>query len=219
MQKNVDEVSKKTDGEVGYIHIPDMGREGLNEFTKQYFPQLKKKGLIVDVRGNGGGFVSPLVIERLRRALVMIEIARNGTPQTNPPQTFVGPMVTLINEFSASDGDIFPYRFKAMGLGKLIGKRTWGGVVGIRNPLPLTDGGQLFRPEFAPYSKDGKDWVIEGHGVDPDIVVDNDPAKEFKGEDEQLDRAIQEIQNDLKTKRYDLPPVPPFPNRNPVKGS
>ena len=149
VQKNVDDVSKKTGGEVGYIHIPDMGQDGLNEFTKQYFPQIRKKALIVDVRGNGGGFVSPLVIERLRRALVMIEMARNGMPQTNPPQTFVGPMVTLTNEFSASDGDIFPYRFKAMGLGKLIGKRTWGGVVGIRNPLPLTDGGQLFRPEFA----------------------------------------------------------------------
>ncbi len=217
VQKNVDEVSKKTNGEVGYIHIPDMGQEGLNEFTKQYFPQIRKKGLIVDVRGNGGGFVSPLVIERLRRALVMIEIARNGTPQTNPSQTFLGPMVALCNEFSASDGDIFPYRFKAMGLGKLIGKRTWGGVVGIRNPLPLTDGGQLFRPEFAPYSKDGKGWVIEGHGVDPDIVVDNDPAKEFKGEDQQLNRAIEEIQSDLKTKRYDIPPVPPYPNRNPAK--
>jgi tricorn protease len=218
VQKNVDDVSKKTNGEVGYIHIPDMGREGLNEFTKQYFPQIKKKALIVDVRGNGGGFVSPLVIERLRRALVMIEMSRNGTPQTNPSQTFVGPMVALCNEFSASDGDIFPYRFKAMGLGKLIGKRTWGGVVGIRNPLPLSDGGQLFRPEFAPYSKDGKDWVIEGHGVDPDIVVDNDPAREFRGEDQQLDRAIQEIQEELKTKRYDLPPVPPYPNRNPAKG-
>ena len=217
VQKNVDEVSKKTNGEVGYIHIPDMEQEGLNEFTKQYFPQIRKKGLIVDVRGNGGGFVSPLVIERLRRALVMIEIARNGTPQTNPSQTFLGPIVALCNEFSASDGDIFPYRFKAMGLGKLIGKRTWGGVVGIRNPLPLTDGGQLFRPEFAPYSKDGKGWVIEGHGVDPDIVVDNDPAKEFKGEDQQLNRAIEEIQSDLKTKRYDIPPVPPYPNRNPAK--
>jgi tricorn protease len=217
VRKNVDEVSKKTNGEVGYIHIPDMGQGGLNEFTKQYFPQIKKKALIVDVRGNGGGFVSPLVIERLRRALVLIGIARNGTPQTNPPQTFVGPMVTLCNEFSASDGDLFPYRFKAMGLGKLIGKRTWGGVVGIRNPLPLTDGGQLFRPEFAPYSKDGKDWVIEGKGVDPDIVVDNDPAKEFKGEDQQLDKAIEEIQNELKTKRFDLPPVPPYPNRNPAK--
>ncbi len=217
VQKNVDDVSKKTNGEVGYIHIPDMGQGGLNEFTKQYFPQIKKKGLIVDVRGNGGGFVSPLVIERLRRALVMIEIARNGTPQTNPGQTFVGPMVALCNEFSASDGDIFPFRFKAMGLGKLIGKRTWGGVVGIRNPLPLTDGGQLFRPEFAPYAKDGKDWVIEGHGVDPDIVVDNDPAKEFKGEDQQLDRAIQEVQAEMKANPYQLPPVPPYPNRNPNK--
>jgi len=219
VKKNVDEVSKKTNGEVGYIHIPDMGQGGLNEFTKQYFPQIKKKALIVDVRGNGGGFVSPLVIERLRRTLLMIGIARNGTPQTNPPQTFVGPMVTLCNEFSASDGDLFPFRFKAMGLGKLIGKRTWGGVVGIRNPLPLTDGGQIFRPEFAPYSKDGKDWIIEGKGVEPDIVVDNDPAKEFKGEDQQLERAIQEIQTELKTKRFDLPPVPPFPDRNPAKGN
>ncbi|HJX25783.1 MAG TPA: S41 family peptidase, partial [Chthoniobacterales bacterium] len=218
VQKNIDEVSKKTGGEVGYVHIPDMGQPGLNEFTKLYFPQIRKKALIVDVRGNGGGFVSPLVIERLRRALVMVEMSRNGVPQTNPPQTFTGPMVTLIDEFSASDGDIFPYRFKAMGLGKLIGKRTWGGVIGIRNPLPLVDGGQFFKPEFAPYSKDGKGWVIEGHGVDPDIVVDNDPAKEFRGEDQQLDRAIQEIQEELKTKRYDLPPIPPYPNRNPANG-
>jgi tricorn protease len=217
VQKNVDEVNKKTNGQVGYIHIPDMGQEGLNEFTKQYFPQIRKKGLIVDVRGNGGGFVSPLVIDRLRRSLVMVEIARNGTPQTNPPLTFLGPMVALCNEFSASDGDIFPYRFKSNGLGKLIGKRTWGGVVGIRNALPLTDGGQLNRPEFAPFSKDGKEWVIEGHGVDPDIVVDNDPSKEFHGEDQQLDRAIEEIQKDMKTKGYSLPPgPPPYPNRNPT---
>lgn len=219
VQKNIDEVAKKTGGEVGYVHIPDMGRPGLNQFTKLYFPQIRKKGLIVDVRGNGGGFVSPLVIERLRRALIMVEIARNGTPQTNPPQTFVGPMVALCDEFSASDGDIFPYRFKSLGLGKLIGKRTWGGVIGIRDPLPLTDGGLFFKPEFAPYSKEGKNWVIEGHGVDPDIVVDNDPAKEFHGEDQQLDRAVQEIQEELKTKRYNLPPVPPYPNRNPSSGS
>ena len=219
VQKNINEVTKKTDGRVGYIHIPDMGEPGLSQFTKLYFPQIRKKALIVDVRGNGGGFVSPLVIERLRRALVMVEIARNGMPQTNPPQTFVGPMVALIDEFSASDGDIFPFRFKAMGLGKLIGKRTWGGVIGIREPLPLSDGGQLFKPEFAPYSKDGKSWIIEGHGVDPDIVVDNDPAKEFHGEDQQLDKAIEEIQTELKAKSYELPPVPPFPNRNPTPGS
>ncbi len=216
VQKNIDYVNKKTGGEVGYLHIPDMGQPGLNEFTKLYFPQIRKHALIVDVRGNGGGFVSPLVIERLRRALIMVGIARNGVPQTDPPQTFVGPMVTLTNEFSASDGDIFPYRFKALGLGKLIGKRTWGGVIGIRESLPLADGGQFFKPEFAPYSKDGKQWIVEGRGVDPDIVVDNDPGKEFKGEDQQLDRAIQEIQEELKTKRYELPPPPPWPNRNPA---
>jgi tricorn protease len=219
VQRNIDEVAKKTGGQVGYVHIPDMGQPGLNEFTKLYFPQIRKKALIVDVRGNGGGFVSPLVIERLRRALVMIGMARNGVPGTDPPQTFTGPMVALIDEFSASDGDIFPFRFKTLGLGKLIGKRTWGGVVGIRDPLPLTDGGNLFKPEFAPYSKEGKGWIIEGHGVDPDIFVDNDPAKEFRGEDQQLDRAIQEMQGELKTKRYDLPPIPPYPDRNPAKGS
>jgi tricorn protease len=216
VQKNIDYVNKKTGGEVGYLHIPDMGRPGLDDFTKLYFPQIRKHALIVDVRGNGGGFVSPLVIERLRRALVMVGIARNAMPQTDPPQTFVGPMVTLTNEFSASDGDIFPYRFKALGLGKLIGKRTWGGVIGIRESLLLADGGQFFRPEFGLYSKDGKQWIVEGHGVDPDIVVDNDPGKEFKGEDQQLDRAIQEIQEELKTKRYELPPPPPWPNRNPA---
>jgi len=217
VQKNIDYVNRKTNGEVGYLHIPDMGRPGLDEFTKLYFPQIRKHALIVDVRGNGGGFVSPLVIERLRRALVMVGIARNGMPQTDPPQTFTGPMVTLINEYSASDGDIFPYRFKTLGLGKLIGKRTWGGVIGIRDSLPLVDGGQFFKPEFAPYSKDGKQWIVEGHGVDPDIVVDNDPTKEFKGEDQQLDRAIQEILDELKTKRYELPTPPPWPDRNPAR--
>jgi len=213
VQKNMDYVNKKTNGDIGYIHIPDMGQPGLNEFTKLYFPQIRKHALIVDVRGNGGGFVSPLVAERLRRAFLMIGIARNGVPLTDPPQAFTGPMVTLCNEFSASDGDIFPYRFKALGLGKLIGKRTWGGVVGIRQSLPIVDGGQFLKPEFALYSKDGKEWIIEGHGVDPDIVVDNDPGKEFKGEDQQLDRGIQELQDELKTKRYDFPSPPPWPNR------
>ena len=219
VQKNIAYVTKKTNGDVGYLHIPDMGRPGLNEFTKLYFPQIRKHALIVDVRGNGGGFVSPLVLERLRRAFVMVGIARNGMPQPDPAHAFMGPMVTLINEFSASDGDIFPFRFKTLGLGKLIGKRTWGGVVGIRNSLPLVDGGNFFKPEFALYSKDGKEWIIEGHGVDPDIVVDNDPAKEFHGEDQQLDRGIQQIEEELKTKRYELPPAPPYPDRNPAKAT
>ena len=129
VQKNIDYVSKKTGGQVAYLHIPDMGKPGLNEFTKLYFPQIHKRALIVDVRGNGGGFVSPMVIERLRRALVMVEMSRNSTvPQTNPPQTFIGPMDALMDEFSASDGDIFPVPLQDAGPGQtdrqtLVGRR------------------------------------------------------------------------------------------------
>jgi len=213
VQHNIDYVNQKTGGKVGYVHLPDMGFDGLNEFTKHFFPQLRKKALIIDIRSNGGGFVSPMIIERLRRELTMIETTRYGTPEPDPDDMIVGPKVTLMDEFSASDGDIFPYRFKTLGLGKLIGKRTWGGVVGIRETLPLVDGGFLNRPEFAPYSKDGH-WIIEGHGVDPDIVVDNDPAREFRGEDQQLDKAIEVILDELKTQEVNLPPVPPYPIRN-----
>ena len=118
VQKNIDYVSKKTGGQVGYLHIPDMGKPGLNEFTKLYFPQIHKDALIVDVRGNGGGYVSPLVIERLRRALVMVEMSRNSTPTANPAQTFIGPMDALMDEFSASDGDIFPLPVQDAGVGQ-----------------------------------------------------------------------------------------------------
>jgi tricorn protease len=213
VKHNTDYVTQKTGGDVGYIHIPDMGFEGLDEFAKHFYPQLRKKALIIDDRGNGGGFVSPMIIERLSRQLVMIEKARNATPTTNPNDMQLGPKVVLMDEFSASDGDIFPYRFKTDGLGKLIGKRSWGGVVGIRGTLPIVDGGFLNKPEFAPYAKDGKDWPIEGHGVEPDIVVDNDPAKEFSGVDQQLDRAIEEVLLELKTSGQSLPPPPPYPDR------
>jgi len=211
VEKNIAYVSSKTDGNVGYLHIPDMGPEGLNEFVRRFYPQLTRNALIVDVRGNGGGNVSPMIIERLNREIVMITVARNGMPFPNPVGQLLGPKVTLLNEYSASDGDLFPYRFRAAGLGKLVGKRSWGGVVGITGSLPLIDGGTLMRPEFAPYAADGKSWVIEGHGVEPDIVVDNDPAREFRGEDQQLDKAIETILEELKTKTVTLPPVPPFP--------
>jgi tricorn protease len=212
VQKNTDYVTRKTDGKVGYLHIPDMGPEGLNEFVKHYYPQLGKKALIIDDRGNGGGNVSPQIIERLHRELIMIRVARGGQPAPNPGGTFLGPMVTLVNEFSASDGDIFPYRFKALKMGLLIGKRTWGGIVGIRGTLPFVDGGTLNKPEFhSGYSPDGKQWLVEGRGVEPDIVVDNDPAREFRGEDQQLDRAIAHLLEELKTKEVNLPPPPPWP--------
>jgi tricorn protease len=213
VQTNVKKVNDATGGKVGYVHVPDMQVTGLNEFAKQFYPQISKKALIIDVRGNGGGNVSPMLIERLRREAVMIDIARNGTPHTDPQAMIYGPMVCLMNEFSASDGDLFPYRFKQHKLGPLIGKRSWGGVVGIRGALPLLDAGYLNRPEFSRYDLEGKKWIIEGYGVDPDIVVDNDPAKENAGEDEQLNRAIKVILEELKTKEKTIPPAPPTPKK------
>lgn len=211
VRKNYEAVTKATGGRAGYIHIPDMGVPGLNEFAAQYYPQVGREAIIVDVRGNGGGNVSPMIIERLRRELVMVDIARNGSPQTNPGALILGPKVALADEYSASDGDLFTYRFKAYKLGPVVGKRTWGGVVGIRGTLPFLDGGFVNRPEFSRYDTAGKQWVIEGHGVDPDIEVDNDPAREFAGEDQQLARAIEEIQKALKAHPVELPKAPPLP--------
>jgi tricorn protease len=213
VQKTIKYVSDKTGGKVGYLHVPEMLTNGLNEFSRHFYPQVAKKGLIIDVRGNGGGNVSPMLIERLRRQVVQMRIARNTVPQPDPQAAVHGPKVCLMNEFSASDGDLFPFQFKQYGLGKLIGKRSWGGVVGIRGTLPLLDGGTLNRPEFSRFDVEGKEWIIEGKGVEPDLVVDNDPAKEYAGEDQQLDAAIAHIMEELKTKELKIPAVPPYPKR------
>ncbi|HKI77200.1 MAG TPA: PDZ domain-containing protein [Ignavibacteriaceae bacterium] len=212
VEGNIEKVNKATNGEVGYIHIPDMGVAGLNEFVKHYYPQLLKKGLIIDVRSNGGGNVSPMIIEKLRRQAVMIDIARNSAPGYDPGGMQVGPKVALADEFSASDGDIFTYRFKHDKIGPVIGKRTWGGVVGIRGSLPLMDGGYLMKPEFSRYDLEGKKWIMEGHGVEPDIVVYNDPAKVFEGKDDQLDKAIEVIKEKLKNETPKIPSPPPYPD-------
>jgi tricorn protease len=211
VNENIEKVSKATNGRVGYVHIPDMGVEGLNEFIKYYYPQLEKEALIVDVRGNAGGFVSQIIIENLRRIASMITIARNTKPAVDPDGTLYGPMTLLCDEFSASDGDIVTYRFKNYHLGKVIGKRTWGGVTGIRGTLPFLDGGTLNKPEFSRYDLEGKEWIIEGVGVEPDIVVDNDPYLEFTGTDQQLNKAIEVILQDLKTQGKKIPDHPPYP--------
>lgn len=213
VQGNIKKVAEATGGKVGYLHIPDMQQTGLNEFAKHYYPQLKKQALIIDVRGNGGGNVSPMIIERLRRKAAMIGISRNAAPRVDPDGTFVGPMACLLNEYSASDGDIFSYRFRHNKLGPLIGKRSWGGVVGIRGSLPLLDGGTLSKPEFSRYDLAGKEWVMENVGVSPDIVVDNDPAREYAGDDQQLDRAIEVLLAELKQNPPKPVTTPPFPKR------
>ncbi|MDR1897300.1 MAG: PDZ domain-containing protein [Prevotellaceae bacterium] len=215
VQSNIDKVNKATNGEVGYIHIPDMGAEGLNEFVKYYYPQLNKKALIIDDRGNGGGNVSPMIVERLRRELALLTAPRNGRPGIKPDGAMVGPKILLVDSYSASDGDLFPYQFKYYKLGKVVGVRTWGGVVGIRGTLPIIDGGSLNRPEFAHLDAEGKQFVIEGYGVDPDVVVDNDPAKEYAGEDQQLNKAIELILQELKANPVNVPDkFPPYPDKS-----
>ncbi len=207
---NRDKVTKATGGRVGYIHIPDMGANGIREFIKWYYPQLQKEALIVDVRANGGGNVSRMLIERLRRKVLALSYSRTSDAATTYPDgTFIGPMVALLDGNSASDGDIFPAMFREAGLGQLIGKRSWGGVVGITNRGQLIDGGSVNVPETGFANKNGE-WIIEGYGVDPDIEVDNDPQSVINGKDPQLERAITEITAKLK-QPVKLPgkPAPP----------
>jgi tricorn protease len=208
IQDNIRKVSEATGGKVGYIYIPDMGVEGLNEFSRYFYPQLDKEGLIIDDRANGGGNVSPMILERLAREPYRLTMSRGSSRIGKIPDAVqVGPKVCLINKYSASDGDLFPWGFRALGLGKLIGTRTWGGIVGISGSLPFIDGTDLRVPFFTSYDPETGDWIIENHGVDPDIFVDNDPIREWNGEDQQLNRAIEEIMKDLKN-RKPLPGVP-----------
>jgi tricorn protease len=207
IQNNIAKVDKASNGKIGYIYIPDMGPEGLNEFARYFYPQLDKEGLIIDDRANGGGNVSPMILERLAREPYRMTMYRGSTRNgTIPDAVQVGPKVCLINKYSASDGDLFPWGFRALGLGKLIGTRTWGGIVGISGSLPFMDGTDIRVPFFTSYNMQGE-WIIENHGVDPDISIDNDPVKEWNGEDEQLDRAIEEVMKELKN-RKPLPKTP-----------
>jgi tricorn protease len=211
-RKKVEELSG---GRIGYLHIPDMGANGIREFIKYYYPQLDKEGLVVDVRANGGGNVSRMLIERLRRKLLAVGYPRTvdeGNPY--PDGVFLGPMVAILDGNSASDGDIFPAMFKEAGLGPLVGKRSWGGVVGISGRGPLIDGGGVSVPEFG-FANTKGEWVIEGYGVDPDIEVDNEPKDVIAGKDAQLERAVQEVLTRMKGKTFKLPPRAPAPVKTP----
>lgn len=207
VKNNIEKVDKASGGKIGYIYIPDMGVDGLNEFAKYFYPQLDKEGLIIDDRANGGGNVSPMILERLAREPYRMTMRRGSTRNgTVPDAVLVGPKVCLINKYSASDGDLFPWGFRALKLGKLIGTRTWGGIVGITASLPFIDGTDVRVPFFTSYDMNGN-WMVENEGVEPDILIDNDPVKEWNGEDEQLNQAIEEVMKELKN-RKPLPKTP-----------
>ncbi len=213
VEANRRKVEQATDGRVGYIFLPDMGGEGLNQFAESFFPQIRREGLIIDVRYNGGGFVSEMILERLRRVLAGMSSSRNAGDYTYPGGVLYGHMVCIADQYSASDGDYFPYYFRQYGLGPIVGKRTWGGVVGIRNFTRLVDNGYVTTPEFAPFNIESE-WVMENYGVDPDIQVDNLPNLVIQGRDPQLEKAIEIISRKIEEEPRKLPERPPYPVRD-----
>jgi len=212
IERNRAHVEKQTGGRVGYIYVPDTGINGQNDLVRQFVGQRGKDALIIDERWNGGGQIPTRFIELLNRPLTNYWARRDHADWAWPPDAHFGPKVMLINGLAGSGGDAFPWYFRQAGLGKLVGTRTWGGLIGISGYPPLVDGATVTAPSFAFYEKDGS-WGVEGHGVDPDIEVLDDPALMVNGRDPQLDTAIKVVMDELKRNPPPAPKRPPYPNR------
>jgi tricorn protease len=193
-----------------FLLRPGDPTRGIQEFTKQYYPQSDKDGLIVDERFNGGGFIPDFFVERLRRVTWAYWSTRDGDDFRTPATAIDGPKCILINQYAGSGGDAFPHYFRLAGVGPIIGKRTWGGLVGISHDLPLMDGGSVTMPDFGMWDAKSGQWVIENHGVDPDIEVENPPDALVAGHDPQLERGIQYCMEQLKSHPPQKPPRPKY---------
>ena len=213
IENNRKMVEEKTSGRVGYIFVTNTGRPGQNDLVRQFFGQLDKDALIIDERWNGGGQIPTRFIELLNRPVTNYWARRDGRDWIWPPDSHQGPKCMLINGMSGSGGDMFPALFKMNKIGKLIGRRTWGGLVGISGNPSMIDGTSVTAPTFAYYEKDGT-WGIEGHGVDPDIEVIDDPAKMQNGGDPQLETAIKHMLDELEKDPYKAPNRPKYPDRS-----
>ncbi|MBI5709833.1 MAG: PD40 domain-containing protein [Candidatus Eisenbacteria bacterium] len=212
VERNRAYVEQATGGQVGYLHIPDMGENGLREFARGFHAQHLKQALVIDERYNGGGFVGDMIVDRMERQLWAITLPREGKVGRNPEGVFRGHYALLINENTGSNGEYFAEAIKLRGLAKSFGMRTWGGAVGIEVHQPLVDGGTCTPPQFAAYDLQRR-WVIEGHGVDPDVEVQNLPGDVLRGKDAQLDAAIAYLRERLAAQPMALPPPPAYPNK------
>jgi tricorn protease len=219
VERNRAYVDEMTSGRVGYVYVPDTGVNGQNNLFRQFYGQTGKQALIIDERWNGGGQIPTRFIELLKRPVVNYWARRDGNDWIWPPDAHHGPKVMLINGLAGSGGDAFPSYFRQAGLGKLIGTRTWGGLVGISGNPGLIDGGNVTAPTFGYYKLDGN-WGIEGHGVDPDIEVVDDPAKMVgyyhgpAGADPQLDAAIELMLRAIEDQPFTPPSRPGGPDRS-----
>jgi tricorn protease len=216
VEGNLRKVHERTGGKVAYVYVPDTANSGYASFRRYFFPQADKEAIIIDERYNGGGQVADYYIDLLRRPLVSYWATRYGAAIRTPSAAIMGPKVMIIDETAGSGGDLLPWMFRKFHLGKLIGKRTWGGLVGILGYPTLMDGGAVTAPNLAIFTKDG--WIVENVGVAPDIEVEQDPALVAQGKDPQLDRAIETVLSELKTSPPpSVPARPPFPDRNQIK--
>lgn len=213
VEDNRRRVEEATDGRVGYVYVPSTGIDGQTELFRQFYGQIGKEALIVDERWNAGGQIPTRFIELLNRPATNFWATRDGRDWRWPPDSHQGPKCMLINGPSGSGGDAFPYYFRQAGLGKLIGTRTWGGLVGISGNPVLIDGGRITVPTFAVYETDGT-WGVEGHGVEPDIEVVDDPSLMVDGSDPQLEVAIQHMLHELETHNWQPPARPAYPDRS-----
>ncbi len=207
-------VEARSDDQIGYVHLRAMGSNNFTEFIKGFYPVYNKPGLIIDVRHNRGGNIDAWILEKLMRKAWMYWVPRAGEPYWNMHYAFRGHMIVLVNERTSSDGEAFAEGFRRLGLGKVMGTRTWGGEVWLNSSLTyLVDRGNTTACMIGVYDDKGE-WLIEGHGVDPDIVIDNLPHSTFRGEDAQLDAAIKYLQELIEKDPRPVPPIPPYPDKS-----
>ncbi len=211
-------VERISGGAVAYVHIPDMGEDGLKEFARTFYPQFDRPAILVDVRYNGGGFTGDMILERLERRVWSMTQPREGKSCANPEIGVNAHLALLMNEDTGSNGEFFSEAWKIKKLGKVFGMRTWGGSVGIEPHQNLVDGGAVTPPQYGLYGLDGR-WLIEGRGVDPDQEVQNMPGDVLKGRDAQLDAVLAHLMDQLKRDPKTLPPPPPYPDKSRPKGS
>jgi len=208
-RKKVDEM---TNGRVGYIYLPDTGGGGYTQFNRYFFAQLDKEGLVIDERFNGGGKVADYILEILDRPLMSYWSPREGPDYASPFHAMFGPKVMIINEYAGSGGDWMPYYFSERGIGPLVGKRTWGGLVGTSGVPNLMDGGSVTAPGFAIFSPDGE-WIVENVGVYPDYEVEMTPAAVMAGRDPQLEKAVEVVLEEIEKNPFKKTPRPKYPDK------
>ena len=216
---NRETVDRLSDGRIAYIYLSDMTTLGLQQFIRQYYGQLDKQALIIDDRWNFGGGLEQMILERLRRIQNRLDVNRERAPDSGHNQFMPGPKIVLINHYSVSEGDEFPYLFRQYGLGKLLGTRTWGGVRGVRGPWKMMDNGYVEIPEWSLYNNKSQ-WVLENHGVEPDpgMEVENLPGELIADHDKQLETAVAVLLKEIAGEPAGLPPPPPLLPAYPAEG-